>query len=383
MDKKSDELKCLNFAIDKCNKQHGMTKQIAQILSGQDIDRDINERPDFVRISQIKEKGKNVVIGIEHFRVDHFSEKMKKQRVSSLGVQYEKKMNEAYDTWHPKISEDEDLPEGALESISSLVGQLLTYHMQSSYNAFVEAFKYSLSKHLDSVDVYHSVLNKYAGKNEKKLAFLIEIHSDFNRLFYHDKRGIHYNDNTIPLFESIVEMLENIDSRKVHYLILCFGSTVYNDNTKVVAIPTRNLRKQLTKLNIPVYKYAGHDIFFPGFQTPFSEFNAVPTYVRNEDSVDINVAVTLTDINDEKKLEMVVDRYIYVKQIEQTNQNFVTTDLVEMFYEMYDKYLSNAKKLSTENILKLIHLITSMNIKEITERFNAFNKKCEIGENDE
>lgn len=383
MDKKSDELKCLNYAIEKCNTQHGMTKKIAQLLSGQDIDRDIDERPDFVRLSKMKDTGNNIVIGIEHFRVDHYSEKMKKQRVSSLGVQDEKRMHELHNTWKPQISEDEDIPEGVIVSMSSILAQLLTHQMQSSYNAFIEAFKYSLSKHLDSVDGYHSVLNKYAGNSDKPLAFLIEIHSDFRRLFFHDKRGIHYGESTIPLFEDIVKMLENIDSRKVHYLILCFGSTVYNDNTKVIAVPTRNLRKQLAKLNIPVYEYAGHDIFLKGFQTPFVDFNVSPSYERKEDKINFYMTVESRDISDEKKLEMIVNMYRYIKQIEQNNLNFATTNLVEMIYYLYDEYLPKSKNLSTDSIINLIRFIAFKNSKEINRKFVEFKRKCGIGENDE
>lgn len=380
MDKKSDELKCLNYAIEKCNKQHGVTKQIGQMLSGQDIDRDINERPDFVRLSKTKDKGKNIVIGIEHFRVDHFSEKMKKQRVSSLGVQDEKKMSELCDAWNPQISKDKDIPEGALVSMSGLIAQLLTHQMQASYNAFIEAFKYSLNKHLDSVDAYHTVLNKYAGKNEKKLAFLIEIHSDFRNLFFHDGKGTHYGEKTIPLFDEVVTILEKVDPRRVHYLILCFGDTVYNDSTKVIAIPTKNLRGQLAKRNIPIYHYAGHDICLPGFQTPRLDFKAMPDYEYQGDNINFHITVASRDIKDEKKLEMVVDMYRYIKKIERKKQNYATTDLVEMFYEVFDEYFSKLNGLSTENIIHLIPIIATANKEKNDLKFLEFEKKWGIGE---
>lgn len=382
MDKKSDEFKCLNYAIDKCNNQHGVSKQIARIISGQDIKRDSNERPDFLRYSKAKDKKNGVVIGIEHFRVDHFSEKIKRRRVSSLGAQYEKEFKTSVETWHSKISEDADIPNEALESISNLVAQLLTHQLQSSYNTFIESFRYSLNKHLASVDAYHTVLDKYVGVNEKKLAFLIEVHSDFRRLFFHDKRGVHYGENIVPLFEDIVKILETIDSRKVDYLILCFGDTVFDNNAKVIAVPTRNLRKQFEKQNIPIYHYAGHDISLPGFQTPHLDFKAIPKYDRNGDNIDFNVTVSSRDISNEKKLEMVVDMYRYIKYIEQNNQNFATTDLVEMFYEVYDEHVSEIKNIGTNNIIKLIHLISAMNKEKLYRKFIEFESKWDIGESD-
>lgn len=92
MGNKANELACLNLAIEQCLKQKGISKKIGQQLSGDDIDRDSDEAPDFLRYNKPFESGKNgIVIGIEHFRVDHFSEELKNHKVSSLGYQYEKK----------------------------------------------------------------------------------------------------------------------------------------------------------------------------------------------------------------------------------------------------------------------------------------------------
>ena len=383
MGNKADEIACLGLAIKACLAQHGISKRIGLLLSGEDIQRDSDERPDFLRISKPDGNHNGVVIGIEHFRVDHFSRELKNNRVGSYGIGYEKNLKNAVDTWQPQISSDQEIPAGALESMGTLIAQLLSQQLQATYNSFISAFSYSLNKHIESIDFYHSQLDRYAGNYEKKLAFLIEIHSDFHKLFFHDKKGIHYGENTIPLFDELVAIMEKIDTRKVHYLILCFGNTVYNDDTKVIAVPTQNLRSHLAKRNIPVYHYAGHDIFLSGFQTPRLDFKATSDYERSGDNIDFHITVASRDIKEEKKLEMVVDMYRYIKQIERRKQDYATTDLVEMFYEVFDEYFSRLKGMSTESIIQLIPLVAATNKDKNDLKFLEFEKKWGIGEDND
>ncbi len=383
MGNKADEIECLDLAIKACLAQHGISKRIGLLLSGEDIQRDSDERPDFLRISKPDGNHNGVVIGIEHFRVDHFSRELKNNRVGSYGIGYEKNLKNAVNTWQPQISSDQEIPAGALESMGTLIAQLLSQQLQATYNSFISAFSYSLNKHIESIDFYHSQLDRYAGNYEKKLAFLIEIHSDFHKLFFHDSKGIHYGENTIPLFDELVAIMEKIDTRKVHYLILCFGNTVYNDDTKVIAVPTQNLRSHLAKRNIPVYHYAGHDIFLSGFQTPRLDFKATSDYERSGDNIDFHITVASRDIKEEKKLEMVVDMYRYIKQLESKNQDYATTDLVEMFYEVFDEYFSRLKGMSTESIIQLIPLVAATNKDKNDLKFLKFEKKWGIGEDND
>ena len=383
MGNKADEQACLDYAAKACLAQHGISKRIGMLLSGEDIQRDSNERPDFMRISTPSGDHGSVILGIEHFRVDHFSRELTNNRVGSYGIGYEKNLKKSVDTWQPQISSDKEIPSGALKSIGELVAQLLSQQIQATYNSFISAFSYSLNKHIESVDFYHSQLERYAGNHEKKLAFLIEIHSDFHKLFFHDKKGTHYGEKTIPLFDELVTIMEKIDPGKVHYIILCFGNTVYNDSTKVIAIPTKNLRGQLSKRNIPIYHYAGHDICLSGFQTPRLDFKATPDYERQGDNINFYITVASRDIKDEKKLEMVVDMYRYIKKIERKKLNYATTDLVEMFYEVFDEYFSKLNGLSTEDIIKLIPLVATVNKDKNDLKFLEFEKKWGIGDNND
>lgn len=295
MGNKADEQACLDYAIKECLAQHGISKRIGLLLSGEDIQRDKNERPDFMRISAPDGNHGSVVLGIEHFRVDHFSRELTNNRVGSYGIGYEKNLKKSVDTWQPQISSDKEIPAGALESIGELVAQLLSQQIQATYNSFIGAFSYSLNKHIESVDFYHSQLEKYAGSHEKKLAFLIEIHSDFHKLFFHDKKGTHYGEKTIPLFDELVTIMEKIAPGKVHFLILCFIMTGDPRNSHHIY---RSIAEKATNSDA-AYRYAD-----AGQLSIFFE-KAVSYKQQTENQTRIDEKITRKVFDDE------VESYIY------------------------------------------------------------------------
>ena len=361
MGNKAEEQTCLDLAIQKCLKQRGVTKKIGQLLSGDDITRADDERPDFLRYTKVADHNRDVIIGIEHFRVDHFSKELANARVGSTGVVYEKNLKKAFEKWKPQISEDSDVPDGAIKSIGELVAQAMEQRILSTYHAFIESFRYSLNKHIQSIEHYHAVLDKHAGNSVKKLAFLIEVHSDFRTLFYHDKNGVHHQDSICPVFEDIVQILETIDHNKVHYVILCFGNTVYNEDVKVIALPTQNIRNQFLRFNVPIYHYAGHDIYLSGFQAPRLDFNATSDYKRRGDSIDFHIAISSKDIKDEKKFEMVLGAFKIIQALKRKKQNYATTDIVEMFCDVWGDFCEGIADKSVEEIMAVWPLINRNN----------------------
>jgi len=63
--KKEQEEKCLKIALNARKTQHGQSRRILDLLSGEDFPRTSQERPDFVKLS--KQDGNYVLVGIEHF----------------------------------------------------------------------------------------------------------------------------------------------------------------------------------------------------------------------------------------------------------------------------------------------------------------------------
>lgn len=76
MGNKADEQACLDCAVKACLAQHGISKRIGLLLSGEDIQRDNGERPDFMRLSTPSSDHGSVVLGIEHFVLTTFQESL-------------------------------------------------------------------------------------------------------------------------------------------------------------------------------------------------------------------------------------------------------------------------------------------------------------------
>ena len=382
MGNKTTEINCLELVIKEFNKQKGISKSIIKLLCGEEIVRKVDERPDFLKYYKAHNSDeKNTIIGIEHFRIDHFSKELKGNRIGSFGIGYEKKIKKAAEEWVVQIKECNDIPERMLVDMGSLIKENLELHLQSTYNAFIETFKYTLNKHIQSIDDYYSVINEYAVNCDEKLAFLIEIHSNFKELFFHDKKGIHHNKNIVPMFEELVNILEKIDSHKVHYLILCFGEIIYNDDVKVIAVPTHNLRKQLLKRHLTIYDYVGEDIFLSGFQTPRLDMKTSEEHKIDGDNIRFKVCVNSREIMEERQLEMIIECYNYIKTLEQYNHCYATTFLIELFYFCFNEFYTFIADDCGNINIESLRLIKNENKIKIEEKLDEFKNKWNIIEN--
>ena len=211
MGDKSKEIECLNIAKSYCKKYLKTLKSAYMLLSGEDIERESNERPDFLKYykkNSLSQKG--IVVGIEHFRVDHYSKELSDGRVSSCGICYEKSVRELYRKWVHEVSISDEIPHGALDDLQKVLEHGLKLKTVAAYNHFIESFDYSLKKHVGKIEKFCQVIDNHCSKNDdKKLVFLIEIHADFNNLFFYDRKGLHYKEGTIPLFYDIIKIIKS------------------------------------------------------------------------------------------------------------------------------------------------------------------------------
>ena len=155
--KKEKESKCLQLALDARKTQHGQSRRILDLLSGSEFPRCSSERPDFVKLYTHNEN--STLVGIEHFRVDQLSLQKKDSSVASTGVRTERDIAVLYDKWHKNVQSGEYDQEKLVVDLAELVGTHIKNKEQSTYNTFVESFKYSLQKHVKSIDSYLKELN--------------------------------------------------------------------------------------------------------------------------------------------------------------------------------------------------------------------------------
>lgn len=363
LDKKNKELICLNRVIKTNKLLYGESKRIINKISGDEFARPNTESPDFVKFfPPISKHERGTLIGIEHFRVDQLSLKKRDGNVASLGILTEKKVNEIYQQWHEEVTTSEITPDGVVSDIANLIAQQIQKENKSSYNIFIKAFEYSLNKHIENVDIYKANLKKIsAGKYKTELALLIEIHTEFNNLFLNDEKGTYRQGNDfIPIFEDMVHLLEEkVNCHKVNYIILCLGKTLYDDNIKVIAVRTNNIRKQLQKQKIIIYEYAGEDLIYKDFQSNQRKIITEPNYFIDDDKFSIEIEYTDKEQNEQFILNAIFYSLRKALECRQQGKNFVTTFGTQMMLDILGDYIigwndSTYQKVASPIFLPLI-----------------------------
>lgn len=342
LDKKNNELLCLDRVIKEKESLHVESQQIINKISGKEFDRKNAERPDFVRYcSPTSKREKGILIGIEHFRVDRLSLQKKDGRVASTGIATEKEVYKIYEQWHKEVKTSEVIPEGAVRDIVNLVAAQVQNEEKSSYNTFIKSFEYSLNKHLENVEVYRTNLQKLSeGKYKTELALLIEIHSEFRNLFLNNQRGTYREKNFTSIFEDMVRLMEKkVDCNKVDYIILCMGETIYTDKIKVIAIRTEDIRKQLEKQNIVVYEYAGEDLIFTDFEVTQRNVKNEPRYEIDGDKISFVIKHTDEEKNEEFALNAMFYSLKKAFEYQKQGKNFVTTYGTQMMLDVLGNYV--------------------------------------------
>ena len=296
--KKERESQCLNKAVKLGLMQHGKSLRIIQRLASPDFDDCDHERPDFIKLYKDPSSAKSsTVVGIEQFRVDRMSLLTKDNKVASVGIVAHKDVEKLFNKYHETALHG-DIPESAFDDIGQYVSKYAQNQERSSYHTLLESFKYSLNLHLNSVDQYRkNLLSISNGKYPIELVFLIEIHADFYGLYRADDRGIgKQEDNLMPIFEEMVQFMEeNIDSKKVNYVVLCIENGLGCGDCKVIAFSTKNIRKELVRQRIRVYEYAGEDLQYPKFEALDKEVPIESRYDTTEDGANIHLRIPKDD----------------------------------------------------------------------------------------
>src|SRR5699024_6174779 len=117
-----------------------------------------------------------------------------------------------------------------------------------------------------------------------RLGFLIEIHTEFTHLIYIRKGKRHYAaDGTMPMFEDVVKLLEQeIRTAKIDFLILYLSQTYPNKNDRIIYIKSNDIRHELERQNIPIYEYAGPDLFLQPFRSFFKKLQPLKLEIDRE-----------------------------------------------------------------------------------------------------
>lgn len=305
-DQKSQELHCLQIAIEAKKQQKGESRKILEFLAGEDVYRAHEERPDFVRrISPQKEGTKGVLLGIEHFRVDHLaikkhpkkSKKAQSSRIASVAPVLDKKKRATYEKWNNCLDESGILPEEFFEEAAQDLFDLAGEHMQkvigANYRSLLASLHQNLETHVKSIPTYQENLRKIAQPGEKiQIALLIDLYAEFFSLMKFDSRGIRAcKIGEVPLFQEVIALIERIiDKSAVDYVILCLNSSITERTPKVYAFRAGEIERQIHKRHLKIYKYLAMDLLFEPFSgRPYeiAKYSFSPV-IRNDQSKEVS-----------------------------------------------------------------------------------------------
>lgn len=345
LDKKDAEKSCLDFATKAAKTQTGESRRILEMLNGEDYCRNDKERPDFVKLYCPKDKSKApIMIGIEHFRADQLSTQLKNGRIGSTGVRVEKDSQKAFENRRQATKDGNFSEKSYIEQIGSIVARHIESLDKTSYNTFIESFRYSLGKHIGSLSDYRNNLNNYSkGNFDIKLSLMIEMHLDLRDLFFYDNKGVRrISEGAIPIFEDIVEELERKANPKlVDYIVLCIYDSVSLKPVKAVAFKSKNIRLQLRKQHIPIYYYVGDDVLFQPFSTiqNYSSFT-ISDIIEDESGYKVKYKQKKAEIPISAQLDFVFYSLFWSLILDNKKTPYCTSVTVQFQKEVFSDYIT-------------------------------------------
>lgn len=399
-DQKNQELHCLQSAIEAKKLQKGESRKILELLTGESVYRTLEERPDFVRrISPQKGETEGILLGIEHFRVDHLaikkqSKKSKKSQsfqIAAVTPVLDKKKCAIYEKWNNCLDSNGMLPERFVEEASQEFFDLAAERMQkvvrANYRSLLASLQQNLETHVNNIPAYRENLKKIAQPGEKiQIALLIDLYAEFFSLMKFDNRGIRAcKIGEVPLFQEIVALIEQIvDKSAVDYVILCLNSSIIEKPPKVYAFHASNIERQIQKRHLKLYEYLAMDLLFEAFNgRPYEIANySFSPIVRDNQSKEIRITYSceVSSIEEETFLTIAYYTAWRILEYEAHKKNFCASLSDLAFAHAIAPEISTWMKVpgSTWEVRPIFKTLNSNDrATRIKERMDAIKKEYE------
>ena len=226
--KKQSERTILEGALERARTKGGEARRNVDRLKGNAMG---FEEPDFL-IRMVDGR----IIGIEHFRIDHFVRHDKK--VQSEAAKFNSNCEKAR-----KRMIEAGAPDCLDNAILTEVGNMINQAFCLSKNATLNDISHSLDArlfgengHVQKIDTYRSHLEDIEPNKDTDLGFLIEMHSDLRGLFFntsHGARKLCYGE--LPLSQEIYDLLLKASS-SIDWMIIAFCGSITNEVTDAAVI---------------------------------------------------------------------------------------------------------------------------------------------------
>lgn len=376
MNKKIRERECFESAIKiGCSRGDEETKKIMQLYNVPDVVK--AECPDFIRINEEK----NLLLGVEHFRIDQCAIKLKDNRIGATGVMYNKEMENVYNKWRNDVLSSDEVPDGAITDIMRTVTNQIEREYNANYTTFICSFKYVLNKHVEHLDNYWKKLKSICSNTKNiKMAFLMEIYTNFDNIYLnHYNRVVKNDSGLMPFYRNVYELLDQIPKDKVQYFILCLKN--YNQlkaEPKVIALSNNDFRKNIRKHQIKVYEYTGIDCSGNLFEKPNEELKFGITHRKDSDNVIMRFEIPLqlaeSDMNDFLNWNAVK----LALEAKNMGKPFVCDRLSQRRLYVYGNYIIGWKKIERKENVVHVPILKPITKQKIQRKNDEFSKKFGI-----
>lgn len=383
--KKERELKCLNTAIENCLSQKGDSKRISKLMSGKDVERKSEERPDFIRyVAPTSKNERGIVVGIEHFMVDHLSkEKQSKKKIKyqSMGRIHQNNTLSYFNKWQEKVLSSEHIPEAAITDLCDTLSAHFNNSAYATISTFYHSFKTALDTHMASIDEYKRAIKVETDKRkaDNKLIILIEVHSAFRNLFFHHNRIIHFEATPVLLvLDEFIRLLEAADKR-VDYYVLNFSDTL-DTKAKTIAFNAKDIRGSLKKQRVPVYHYCGADLYLPKDCAFVKDYHMEMQHEEHGEETTFQAFPSMCTMRPEYKLKFIYTALRMVYYYYAKSEPVVLDLDVERTLEVFFQHIVSWRKCKDDNWSYEPVCWVAPTSDYIEKAFDAFDKRWRISE---
>ena len=259
--KKAKEEQSLREVLEFARKKQGRTHRILHELAGEIVEREDNERPDFIlRVKPKSKHDQGKLIGIEHFVIDQFAFKNKRGVMESSSKKDANKVQKVRNKYGDLSSASNQKVDDAFSEFIQVICGSMEMTLQSGYNGLIDSFSQAVTQHVGQVPFYYNQIDKYVKKEKKELCFLIDCICDFSELYL--VKGDKVNrckQGYLPIYADIIRILEQLYRQGVQYVILAMRAPFTERLTEVLALPTKNIRIECRRQNLEIYRYAAKD----------------------------------------------------------------------------------------------------------------------------
>lgn len=361
--KQQNELACFETAVSLAQQRGGKTLEILNYLNGTPVPRAKADKPDLVRIcTRGKKNPRNVLVGIEHFRVDQRSHQKKDGRISQ-GAQITAHALDAYERGHEELEQEGEVSEQSRISLLDEAVRLAQENIRNPFSSLLDDFSFHLNRHLSKAAVYRENLQNIAGEMPIELAFLIEIHAYLPPLFLNEGKNITMNPSgQLVMFQELVNELAKISSKAVNYFVLVFNGSGATQFTDVIAFRSGNIKNHLRQRGISVYRYAGSDILGE------SAYQALRVHWEESLSGDYHVITDFSSVNRKESLCSFCHALRDAVTFKKRGIPFAATSEVQIFLDAAFSYINGFTELDGSI---QPHYKKGTNLKLILERYDS------------